>query len=329
FDGQKDHATVEGPKMYKRNGYYYLSAPAGGVATGWQLILRSKNIYGPYEEKVVLRQGDTPVNGPHQGAWVDTPSGEWWFLHFQDKEAYGRIVHLQPMTWKDNWPVMGINGQPVMQHKKPATGKAYAPVTPAESDEFNAPRTGLQWQWAANRETVYGFPSSAGYFRLNTFRADSSGDLYDFPNFFSQKFPAEEFSATTRIEFKLNGKLNTEKLGFIIKGYSYAFAGLTHKNGVHYITYNELAGAGRGEKEKIIREIRQNTVYFRVEVRKGALCDFYYSEDGKNFIKMNETPFQAQKGHWIGARIGYIAARREDTNDSGYMNIDWFRTDTL
>lgn len=41
-------------KFYKRNGYYYLFAPAGGVATGWQLVLRSKNIYGPYEEKVVI-----------------------------------------------------------------------------------------------------------------------------------------------------------------------------------------------------------------------------------------------------------------------------------
>ena len=76
--------TIEGPKLYKRNGYYYIFAPAGGVKPGWQTVLRSKNIYGPWEEKIVLHQGNSPVNGPHQGAWVDTPDGQDWFLHFQD-----------------------------------------------------------------------------------------------------------------------------------------------------------------------------------------------------------------------------------------------------
>ncbi|WP_372772521.1 glycoside hydrolase 43 family protein [Mangrovibacterium sp.] len=75
--------VAEGTKIQKRNGYYYLSIPEGGVERGWQTILRSKNIYGPYEKKVVLETGSTQINGPHQGAMVDTPDGEWWFLHFQ------------------------------------------------------------------------------------------------------------------------------------------------------------------------------------------------------------------------------------------------------
>ena len=92
------NATIEGPKFYKRDGWYYIFAPAGGVPTGWQTVLRSKNIWGPYEWKIVMAQGNTNINGPHQGAWVDTPDGkEDWFFHFQDKEAYGRVVHLQPM----------------------------------------------------------------------------------------------------------------------------------------------------------------------------------------------------------------------------------------
>ena len=107
FDGHENHPTVEGPKFYKRNGYYYIFAPAGGVSTGWQLVLRSTNIYGPYEEKIVMAQGSTQINGPHQGAWITTQTGEDWFIHFQDKKAYGRIVHLQPMVWLNNWPVIG------------------------------------------------------------------------------------------------------------------------------------------------------------------------------------------------------------------------------
>ena len=48
FDGHEAHETCEGPKIYKRGDYYYIFHPAGGVPTGWQVVLRSKNIYGPY-----------------------------------------------------------------------------------------------------------------------------------------------------------------------------------------------------------------------------------------------------------------------------------------
>jgi beta-xylosidase len=156
YDGHEVDGTIEGPKIYKRNKYYYIFAPAGGVSTGWQTILRSKNIYGPYERKVVLEQGATTTNGPHQGAWVQTQTGEDWFIHFQDKDAYGRVVHLEPMKWLNDWPVMGVDnnsngiGEPVMVFKKPNVGKKYPVITPAESDEFNDSKMGLQWQWHAN-----------------------------------------------------------------------------------------------------------------------------------------------------------------------------------
>ena len=120
IDGHTDEATIEGPKFYKRNGYYYIFAPAGGVATGWQTVMRSKNVFGPYEKRKVMDQGKTNVNGPHQGAWVQTQTGEDWFIHFQDQFAYGRVVHLQPMKWQNDWPVIGIDedqngtGEPVM-----------------------------------------------------------------------------------------------------------------------------------------------------------------------------------------------------------------------
>lgn len=161
FDGHDNHPTVEGPKMYKRNGYYYVFAPAGGVATGWQLALRSKNIYGPYEEKIVLEQGSTKINGPHQGAWVDTPSGQDWFYHFQDVDTYGRIVHLQPMKWENDWPVIGTDtnkngiGEPVLTYKKPNVGQNYPIVTPSETDEFDGEKLGIQWQWSANENIVW------------------------------------------------------------------------------------------------------------------------------------------------------------------------------
>lgn len=71
FDGNDGvNHTVEGVKFYKNNGYYYILAPAGGVVEGWQIALRSKHVYGPYESKIVMAQGSTDINGPHQGGWV-------------------------------------------------------------------------------------------------------------------------------------------------------------------------------------------------------------------------------------------------------------------
>lgn len=173
FDGNDGtNHTIEGAKFYKRNGYYYIFAPAGGVTTGWQLVLRSKSVYGPYEPRIVMAQGKTDINGPHQGAWVDTPSGESWFLHFQDKGAYGRVLHLNPMEWKSDWPVIGIDndgdgcGDPVTAYRKPRTEGKNVIETPAESDEFNSRHLGLQWQWHANYHDFFGFTTDLGYIRL-------------------------------------------------------------------------------------------------------------------------------------------------------------------
>ncbi|MBN1925988.1 MAG: glycoside hydrolase 43 family protein, partial [Prolixibacteraceae bacterium] len=140
YSGHDLNHTVEGPKFYKINGYYYIFAPAGGVEFGWQLVLRSRNVYGPYEEKTVLAQVDTDINGPHQGGYVETQSGEPWFLHFQDNRVYGRILHLNPVNWVYGWPVMGYDndgdgcGEPVRIHKNPDVGRQWPIATPAETD---------------------------------------------------------------------------------------------------------------------------------------------------------------------------------------------------
>lgn len=205
FDGHPNHPTVEGSKFYKRNGYYYIFAPAGGVSTGWQLVLRSKNPYGPYEERVVMDQGGTDINGPHQGAWISLENNEDWFMHFQDKDAYGRILHLQPLVWKNDWPIIGefssdeTKGEPVMQTTKPNVGKVYPKATPADSDEFDGIELGLQWQWHANPKATWAFIDS-GNSQLTLFTAKPENEvrnLWDVPQLLLQKFPAEEFTVTT------------------------------------------------------------------------------------------------------------------------------------
>lgn len=334
FDGHEDHPTVEGTKLYKRNGYYYIFAPAGGVSTGWQLILRSKNPYGPYEEHISLAQGNTDINGPHQGAWVQLDNGEDWFIHFQDKEAYGRIVHLQPMQWKNDWPMMGedINGiwtgQPVKSHKKPNVGKTYPVTTPADSDEFEGNDIGLQWQWHANPKATWAFTNpSKGQLRIYAHQLpDNSKNLWDAPNLLLQKFPAEEFTATTKLTFHPNTNLENERSGLIIMGMAYAYLALESKKDGIYLKYsvNENAEKGNAEKERIIKKLDGNYITLKVKVDRNEMCTFSYSENGKDFVQIEET-FKALPGKWIGAKVGIFATQEKRINDSGYADFDWFR----
>jgi beta-xylosidase len=334
YDGHELDPTIEGPKFYKRNGFYYIFAPGGGVATGWQTVLRAKNIYGPYDRKVVLHQGKTTINGPHQGAWVNTPSGEDWFLHFQDKGAYGRVVHLQPMKWINNWPVIGNDedgdgiGEPVITYQKPNVIKQSKVLTPAESDEFNDFNLGLQWQWQANPLATWSFLNpTKGTLRLYSMKIpDSAKNYWEVPNLLLQKFPAEVFTATTKLNFTPNLKLENEKTGLIVSGLSYANIALKSKKDGIYLVYTTCkeADKGKSEIEQVLTKVKQSDVYLRLSVIEGAKCIFSYSFDGKNFTNVADV-FQAEPGKWIGAKVGLFCTREQQINDSGYTDFDWFR----
>ncbi len=332
FDGHKAHPTVEGPKIYKRNGYYYIFAPAGGVPTGWQLILRSKNIFGPYETKIAMEQGKTDINGPHQGAWVDTKAGENWYLNFQDLEAYGRVVHLNPMKWVDNWPVIGTDedgngtGNPVRTYKKPNVGKSYPVTTPPESDEFNTAQLGLQWQWHANYKTTYGFPSgNLGFYRLNCIpRPIEAVNLWDIPNLMLQKFPAPEFTATTKLTF--DARFDGEEVGLVVMGIDYGALTILRNNSKLEIRTLYCKQADKAGKEEITesKPINGSIIWLRVQVRNGAECSFSFSLDGQTFSAIGNS-FKARQGRWIGAKVGFYALRNGVINDAGSADIDWFR----
>ena len=335
FDGHENHETVEGSKFYKRNGYYYIFAPAGGVATGWQLVLRSKNIYGPYEEKIVLEQGSTKINGPHQGAWVDTPNGEDWFYHFQDVGAYGRIVHLQPMSWKNDWPVMGQDfdkngiGEPVMSHKKPNVGKTYPIETPVETDTFDGFNIGLQWQWNANSNVVWHakLPGN-NYLRLFSIKSvEETENLWMVPNLLLQKFPAPNFTASTKITLIPEEAIRGKTAGLIIMGMDYATLSISHDEKGYFIKQTETLKAIDGAEEKTneVERLKTNSAYFRVEISApDAMCQFSYSENGKNYKKIGK-PFNAKEGKWIGAKVGLFSVSTQEAKRGGYADVNYFK----
>jgi beta-xylosidase len=332
FDGHAAHPTIEGPKFYKRNRYYYIFAPAGGVKPGWQTALRSRQVLGPYEDRVVLHQGATSVNGPHQGAWVDTRSGESWFLHFQDRGAYGRVVHLQPMVWRDDWPVIGQEtggdgtGEPVPGWSKPRVRVGSTASIPQTSDEFGGLRPGLQWQWNANPSTRWwSLAARPGFLRLFAQRLPGEGaNLWLVPNYLGQKFPAPAFTVTSRIDARSLRDGDTS--GLLVMGLDYAYLAV-EKTGERLVLVRATclqADKAPPETRDTEVETASAIVELRVKVDEGAICQFSFSHDGTTFQDAG-APFSARPGMWIGARVGLFAVSRTGTRGGGYADVDWFR----
>ena len=348
FDGHEAHETCEGPKFYKRDGYYYMFFPAGGVPTGWQVVARSKDVYGPYEWRIVMAQGDSPVNGPHQGGWVDTPTGEDWFMHFQDVGAAGRLVHLQPMKWTDGWPVIGEDkdgdgcGQPVTTFKKPDVGKTYPVCTPQESDEFDSNKLGLQWQWYANtNEKWYFCDKEHGCLRLYSYPvSENCKSLWDVPNVVAQKFPAPSFTATMKLKFVPIGKYKGERTGLVVMGRDYAALVIENTDKGLVLSQVECRKADRNGTETVNASVPvENEIYLRAKITSTGekigksegghdlvvMCELSYSANGKKFRTLGK-PFQVKEGKWIGAKVGTFCTRPHlVTNDGGWADIDWFR----
>lgn len=339
YDGAIDCPTLEGPKLYKRNQWYYIFAPAGGVGTGWQCVLRSRSLFGPYETKVVLEQGATAINGPHQGGWVHTSFGEDWFIHFQDKGYLGRVVHLQPMHWQDNdWPIIGQKaiwhghtiGQPVSEHVCPQTAYGSVPHVPQINDDFRSDTLGLQWQWQANPQPQWYQLCTTGL-QLNAYPLPTShgqSSLYDAPNLLLAKFPSDAFFAQTMVtEYFIQ---DGDMAGLIVYGTRYAALTLRRSHGCHYLVL--LTGWLSDSdvlhpQERLLTQWTHKSVVLRVK-QINSFCWFGYAPDKESAGQWLEVPFICSAGKWVGAKTGLFAVT-EASSCRGYAIFDDFRVNPI
>ena len=141
-----------------------------------------------------------------------------------------------------------------------------------------------------------------------------------------QKFPADEFTVTTKLSFK--PRLEGERAGLIILGADYAYLSVLKKTDGNYISFTGARNADKTLQETVQdgEKISSEDIYFRVKVSKGAVCEFSYSEDGKNF-KTTGNKLVAKPGRWVGAKVGLFCTRTVKTNDSGFADVDWFRVE--
>ncbi len=323
--------VAEGTKFLKRNGYYYLIIPEGGVEKGWQTVLRSRNIYGPYERKIVLHQGNTDINGPHQGALVDTPDGEWWFYHFQSTTPNGRVVHLQPAFWRDDWPYIGIDsnmdsiGEPVRVWTKPNTGVTAKPSKPQTSDDFNSTEThwvgrhqsalGLQWQWNHNpHDDHWSLSERKGWLTLHAMKSDIMKDSH---NMLTQKTMGEISEAVTEMDCR---DINDNTYGGLLCiGKKFYGIGVCRLAGMLSVYLEK-----DGERQTIFALNRKTRlIYLKVNINNRENTHrFSFSTDGKSYKPAGEM-FSMSTGYWKGTRLGLYCY---NTNaDKGACSFDYFK----
>ena len=305
--------TVEGPKWYKRNGTYWILCPAGGVKPGYQLALRSEKVLGPYEPKVVLQQGNTEINGPHQGGWFDDGHGRDWFIHFQDIDAYGRVPHLQPVDWSSGWPMMGKDGEPVPEGD---TGLAAWPARIPTSDDFRD-ALGLQWQWQAN-------PDPAWYSMLHPglrLYAAPARTLFEAGQFLSQLMQSYDFDM--EISMKASSHPG-DACGLGMIGYPYHYMSL--ENNRLRVIRGDITDYGRSLPEDIRETVladipmAENALRMRMRVRKGKMCfEFAVREDA--WQRVGET-YPMAAGGWTSARPGLYCLNRTG-RFGGFMDVEW------
>lgn len=315
---------LEGPKLYKRNGWYYVFAPIGGVETGPQAVLRSQNIWGPYEHREVLVPGETPWKGPHQGGWVQTPSGQDWFIHFNSAGAYGRIVHLQPMTWKDDWPFMGEpipgaapdahGGQPVAEHAMPDVGGRFAPVRPQTSDDFSKTKLGLQWEWNHNPDDRrWSLTQRPGFMRLT---AGPAINLVSARNTLTQAMQTEAPIVTTRLE--VGGMTDGQRAGLAMFGQGISWIGLVQRNGARHMVYSAMGA------ETVGPAVTGKAVTLRVAVAEQMARYSYSLDGGKTFVDFG-GPAPLRFSWWKGARPALFTYGDPASAKQGVADFDWVK----
>jgi beta-xylosidase len=291
--------VAEGPKLFKRHGWYFISLPEGSVDKGGQTILRSKSLAGPYERRVVL-----PNGSPHQGGIVELQNGESWFMAFKSTGYLGRVCHLEPVHWgDDDWPVFGDEGKPVEQWKKPQIAGIFSIERPEASDEFNRSTLSPQWQWNHNPiNEAWSLKDRSGWLRLKAQPAES---LTVARNTLTQKIWDQNGSIETKCD--VQGMADGQSAGFsFISGKEFGWVGVIRNQGVLRIAWD----GGQGP------EVSERTVWFR-GTNVGDTARLWYSLDGKDYTDTG-TSFRLKFSQWKGARFGVFSF-----GAGGFIDVDY------
>jgi beta-xylosidase len=310
---------VEGSKIVKRDGWYYIfnALPAKLALT----CSRAKSIHGPYETIEMLNDR----TGGHQGAIVDLPDGSWYGFVMRDCGAVGRMTYLSPIFWRDDWPVWGTPSSPgrvPATARKPIQGQAIC--QPATSDDFTSPTLGLQWQWNHNPDNSrWSLRERSGWLRLRPTVAD---DFWLARNTLTQK--GQGPWSRGEVRFDLSHLKPGDVCGFGTLGKVNAhIAARCGGGGQLTLAMQVSVDAGKAETRVNATPVPSTDLYLRTEldfVRNKGICS--YSIDGTHWTTLGgefDLAFDWRTGTFQGEQFAIFCFNRHP--GEGFTDVDWFR----
>lgn len=311
---------AEGSQLFKVKGKYYLfniTWPKGGMRT--VVIHRADKLTGPWEGRVALQD-----LGVAQGGLIDTPDGKWFAYLFRDFGGVGRIPYLVPVTWEEDWPVLGVNGKVPETLALPAS-KGLIPGI-VDSDEFTRKKgeapLPLVWQWNHNPDnSLWSVADRKGYLRLKTGRIDTS--FVQARNTLTQRTIGPESTGATALD--VANLKDGDFAGLCLLQKNYGLVGVKRDNGQNAIV---MVSASSGKPVEVQRvPLNQKTVYLKTECdfkdRKDT-ANFFYSLDNKTWTRIGEPlkmPYTIP--HFMGYRFGLFNYATQQAG--GYADFDYFR----
>jgi len=342
-------AVGEGHHMYKINGMYYLIS-TDYRPNGRTLCSRAKSIWGPYENCVITAdetfgyhaapltqvQGRIVPDGTkfgipevdkdatactniHQGGIVQTQKGDWWALLMMDFHSIGRTVTLAPITWKDGWPMLGLEGNLGRAPRtwiKPDIDTQVTPHAPYQRNEnFDGAQLGRVWQWNHNPEENM-WSLSKGRLRLKTMPAEQ---LMWARNSLTQRVIGPESNVTVELYPKNMKDGDVAGLGNINVPCSWIGIVCDGKSQILRCfeqAINDTIDVQLEKTEKIwlrlVGHYDDNSAHYE------------YSLDGKEFKQMGrEMPLSYQLISFQGSRAALFAFNVRG-NNGGYAEFDNF-----
>jgi beta-xylosidase len=316
---ERPDTGLEGCRFYKINDYYYIYATYGGWPAS-QVAFRSENVYGPYEEKLLLADDNI-----HQGALVETQTGEWWTVLFYDKGAFGRLPNLQPITWVDNWPEIGINGKGVNTYRKPDVGREHPISVLPTTDNFRNYRLGHQWGWNHNPDnTRWSLFDRPGFLRLNT--VGLVDNLLEARNTLTQRifgYHSNNIDSYGTIKLDISNMLEGDIAGFAVFQDPYAYIGVSKQDDEHRLIFNNNGELQLGDV------VADSVIYLRAVANYGnSRANFYYSTDNETYTRFGETlNMSFQLSIFTGNKFCIFNYATEQTG--GFVDVDWFTTEEV
>jgi beta-xylosidase len=312
-----DNKATEGSHLYKINGYYYIYATTGGYYAT-QVAFRSKNIFGPYDEKEVFNSDRI-----HQGSLIQTQTGEWWTMLFADKGAYGRLPSLQPVSWVDEWPIVGVNGQGVTTLKKPNVGKQYPVTVLPTNDNFRNYQLGMQWEWNHNPDnSKWSLIERPDYLRLKTVSVTDS--LPRAKNTLTQRlvgFPKDLTHSYGTVSMEIKNMLEGDVAGLSVFQHPYAYIGVKMTNGqkklVMYNNNTEVEGP----------VVTDSVVYLRAVANYNtSKASFWYSLNNSVYTQLGtDLSMKYNLSVFVGNR--FCLFNYATVQPGGFVDFDWFSTE--